>query len=466
MMCLFLCFWKTDRRLQRWPCAGSDLYGEKQCYGKSQRVTSIYLKVYLTYYMHVHGLNLLDYDTLPTSVFVLPLENDSRNYTFALNLPSNSEDIYFRLSGPADYSWVAVGTGSEMKDSLMFLLYADAEGTGTTLSPRLCTDETEPVYSSSLEVETLPGTGLSGNNMVVNARCSNCRTWKTGSLDVNNTALPWIYALGPTVGATAKLRSDSLSANLERHSFYGQFFMNMIQATGGENGSIISTLALTASTGTGKDGSPTNDSNWPTIIHAIALCTTFVLLMPAGVVQLRVLPASVRWHWVNQSLATILAGIGGVIGLWLSTMFNKSKHYNSAHQVLGLICIIAVLFQWGFGFWHHFQYKRTGKSTRYGVIHRYLGRVVMVLAIVVGGIGLTWCYASIGVVVSYAVIVVVISGIVVGSVMWKKYASSQHGRKNRSGEEAAFTPDRRMYSRQVDSETPLYNYPTQHGIGG
>lgn len=103
----------------------------------------------------------------------------------------------------------------------IYNILSDLVPPGTTLSPRLCTDEVEPVYSSSLEVETLPGTGVFGNNMVVNARCSNCRTWKTGSLDVNNTALPWIYALRPTVGATAKLRSDSLSANLERHSKYG-----------------------------------------------------------------------------------------------------------------------------------------------------------------------------------------------------------------------------------------------------
>lgn len=239
--------------------------------------------------------------------------------------------------------------------------------------------------------------------------------------------------------------------------------MNMVQATGGENGSIISTLALTTSTGSSEDGSPTNDSNWPTIIHAVALCVTFILLMPAGVVQLRVLPASVRWHWVNQSLATILAGIGGVVGLWLSTLYNKSKNYNSPHQVLGIICIIAVFAQWGFGFWHHWQYKRTGNPTRYGVIHRYLGRVVMPLAIVVGGIGLTWCNASTGVVVAYSVIVAVISVIVVGSVMWKKFASSQYGRKNRLSEEA-LTPDRQLYSRQMDSQTPLYEYPAPQGF--
>jgi hypothetical protein len=62
------------------------------------------------------------------STFTLPLGSNSENYTFALNIPDNSSDVYFHLSGPTLYSWVAVGTGQEMKNSLMILLYSDASG--------------------------------------------------------------------------------------------------------------------------------------------------------------------------------------------------------------------------------------------------------------------------------------------------------------------------------------------------
>lgn len=68
-----------------------------------------------------------------TSVFILPLGDGSQNLTFALNIPSNSDDIFFHLAGPASYAWVAVGTGREMKDSLMFLLYQNANGDGQSL---------------------------------------------------------------------------------------------------------------------------------------------------------------------------------------------------------------------------------------------------------------------------------------------------------------------------------------------
>jgi hypothetical protein len=70
----------------------------------------------------------------PVSVFTLPLDNGSKNYTFAVNLPTNSEDIYFRLVGPLVYSWIAVGTGSEMKDSLMLLVYLDSAGSSASLT--------------------------------------------------------------------------------------------------------------------------------------------------------------------------------------------------------------------------------------------------------------------------------------------------------------------------------------------
>lgn len=98
-----------------------------------------------------------------------------------------------------------------------------------TLSPRLCTGETEPVFSSSLDVEILPGTDVVNNTMIVSGRCSNCRSWKTGSFDVNSTAQSWIYALGPDSSTYAKFKSDSKTASIERHSIYGKLlFLSIV----------------------------------------------------------------------------------------------------------------------------------------------------------------------------------------------------------------------------------------------
>ncbi|GIJ86385.1 hypothetical protein Asppvi_005273 [Aspergillus pseudoviridinutans] len=301
------------------------------------------------------------------STFTLPLGSNSENYTFALNIPDNSSDVYFHLSGPTSYSWVAVGTGQEMKNSLMILLYSDASGKNVTVSPRLCTGETEPVYASSLAVQLLPGTGIANGLMTVNGRCSNCTKWNTGSLDLQSTSQQWIFALGPHSGANAVLRSDSKAANIERHSKY-------------------------------------------------------------GVVLLRVVPGSVRWHWLNQTVASVIAIIGVLIGFWLSTMYTKSQSFNSSHQIIGILVAIAMIAQWGVGFWHHRLYKLRQASTNYGVFHRYFGHIVVFFAIVNGGIGLKWSSASTGAITGYAIAVVIVCIPLICAIAWKKWAAYRGGK--------------------------------------
>ena len=63
------------------------------------------------------------------SIFNLPLQSNTANYTFALTIPGGSTDLYFHLAGPTAYSWIAVGTGSEMADSMMIVMYSNTDGT-------------------------------------------------------------------------------------------------------------------------------------------------------------------------------------------------------------------------------------------------------------------------------------------------------------------------------------------------
>jgi hypothetical protein len=69
-------------------------------------------------------------------------EERSRNATFVHNTGSGSVaftvaaikdagDLHFHLEAPAEYSWVAVGTGEKMDRSLMWIAYRNGNGTGT-----------------------------------------------------------------------------------------------------------------------------------------------------------------------------------------------------------------------------------------------------------------------------------------------------------------------------------------------
>jgi small-conductance mechanosensitive channel len=233
----------------------------------------------------------------------------------------------------------------------------------------------------------------------------------------------------------------------------GRFIMDMLHATGGSGNLPTS---YTTAVGSAEVGNPSNDSNWPSIIHALATTAAFILLMPAGIVLLRVVPESVRWHWVNQTFALGLAAIGGAIGLYLSSMFNRSESYNSPHQILGLVSIALLFVQWALGFWHHRVYKKTRQGTKYGPIHRWLGRGVMVLAVVTGGIGLTWSFASTRVVVGYVIAVGVVFVAAIVSLMGKRWII----RKRRMLGGGNNNWSHRRYS---ESQVHLTDYPDPTG---
>lgn len=249
--------------------------------------------------------------------------------------------------------------------------------------------------------------------------------------------------------------------------------MNMTKATGGTDGTTLLSTSfsfITTSSGATQDGNQTPDGNWPVVIHAAVLSVAFIIIMPGGAIFLRIIPASVRWHWVNQSLATILVGIGGLIGLWLSTLYNRSSSYNSTHQILGILCVIAVFVQWFLGFWHHYQYKKHQTPTKYGAVHMHMGRIILVFAIVVGAIGLSWSFVKTSVIIAYVVIGGVIVAVVLALSMLKRHSSTSLSFLKAKGSDRALNAEgtyenmddpfsNRHDYRPYELNTPLASYP-------
>lgn len=54
---------------------------------------------------------------------------------FSINIANDSSDVYFYFASPA-YSWVGVGFGSHMQNSLMLVMYPDADGNSTFSLPQ------------------------------------------------------------------------------------------------------------------------------------------------------------------------------------------------------------------------------------------------------------------------------------------------------------------------------------------
>ena len=210
----------------------------------------------------------------------------------------------------------AVGMGSNnMANSLIFMAYSDSTGQNITLSPRLVYGNVEPSLTD-LSVTVLPGSGIANNIMTVNAKCTNCRTWKGGSIHPNNTAADFIFAVGPD----GSIKSNSGSANIKRHSEYGTFVMDLTKAFGVAGVPV----AMTADTSGVSQMSLKNDHDFGPPLHAALMIVVFVGAMPFGVVVLRLLN-SPKWHWVNQSLSAAGALVGAGLGTYIGTLYNRVR---------------------------------------------------------------------------------------------------------------------------------------------
>lgn len=62
--------------------------------------------------------------------------------------------------------------------------------------------------------------------------------------------------------------------------------------------------------------------------------------------------------------------------------------HKNAHTILGTVVVAALILQPFLGLIHHWRFKKTGGRTVWSTIHKWYGRVFMILGIVAGGSGL------------------------------------------------------------------------------
>lgn len=312
------------------------------------------------------------------------------NFVFALNADRNG-DLYFHLSGPAEYSWTGVGIGEDMPDNLFFIAYAGEDGEDVTLSPRIAFHgNSEPTYESNIDCKVLSSTGSassSSGTRSVDAVCHNATTWNGGALSLSSSSQPFMFAFGPK----GSLKSDSPSVGLQRHELYGNFNMDIQQAVStssavpSPNGSGGAYVRVNAEPAEGV----TSDSDTTGIIHGIVACVAYLLLFPLGAFVIRLAKrAAVRIHWIWQTVAAILVLVGFGFAVDASGQYNRSRDFSDPHQVLGIITLVAVAVQITLGAVHHLIFKKKGKGTVLGKIHRVVGPCIILIAVVNGGLGL------------------------------------------------------------------------------
>jgi hypothetical protein len=240
-----------------------------------------------------------------------------------------------------------------------------------------------------------PPTGPANMNhdgmLYVSARCTNCTALAKSKIDLTSTAQPFIFALGEPGRFPSTMAMDG---PLRRHSYYGMFTMDVAAATddGGDD-----PISLHDENENSMFLNFTEDTDVPDMIHALVLLVAFLVVFPLGALSIGILK-SVKVHMILQSIGLALGVIGAASGLYLSTLYNRSKHFGSGHQIVGLILVVVLIGQWAGGFLHHRHFAKSGLPWMNGLpikSHRMvMGPLILILGLANGAIGFRFAVAN------------------------------------------------------------------------
>jgi hypothetical protein len=182
------------------------------------------------------------------------------------------------------------------------------------------------------------------------------------------------------------------------------------------------------------------------VAHGVLAATTIVVLFPSVAIFLRLFrsPNVVRYHYTAQLINTALLLLVFSLGVWLSWLDGwvselvsimlvvlTSKLWHWPHQILGTIIVTLFLLQPILGVYQHTQFLKTGVRSVWASAHVWYGRVLIVLGVINGGLGLQLAdNASAGEKAVYIVVAIIMFFIYIAAHVWfrmriRKQAAAQ-----------------------------------------
>lgn len=132
-----------------------------------------------------------------------------------------------------------------------------------------------------------------------------------------------------------------------------------------------------------------NDREKKLIAHGVLASLAFVIFFPMGSILIRLASFPGVWlvHGLFQAFAYIVYICAFGIGIWFVKHIPVSllDHY---HPVIGILVFCLLFFQPILGLLHHFQFKKYNRRTIWSYGHLWLGRIVITLGMINGGLGM------------------------------------------------------------------------------
>lgn len=337
--------------------------------------------------------------------------------TYSINVPeitaqSGSGSIYIQMNSTRQVRWFALGQGTRMEGANMFVAYTS--GDSVTVSPRSGIAEVEPLYNKDAQITMLDGSGVHDGVITANIRCDTCLEWSGGTEDVNSASSPWLWAVqfGDSLGST------SVSETITQHDDRGVVSIDMQKARGGSSENPFGQVTQPSV----SSAHPSSDTflgmlNQKQTAHAVLMILAFVILFPSFALGLHLFPA--RWtvilHGLSQlfTLAIAIAGLG--VGVSMARDLSLIDNY---HPIIGMVVVAClVVFQPAMGVLQHRFFRKSGRKGPFAYMHRWFGRLLIILGIINAGLGFKIARGPRGAVIATSVVAGVM-GVVYVAVVW------------------------------------------------
>ena len=295
-------------------------------------------------------------------------------------------------------------------------------------------------------------------------------------MSMTNSRSSWIHAYK----SGSALNSQDPNETIQQHDGDYTFSLDLTSGTGGSSQnpfvqaqasassgsspsqtgtspsatrSVSAPIASSPGSNTGASGTTSTDnSSTLTLAHGVIMSLLFIGLFPIFSLTLY-LPTAKKVRFIHgplQIFSVVLLIVGMALGIVLGMRINELDGY---HMVIGFIVVaVMVLFQPALGIYQHLHYSRTGTRSTFGMVHRWLGRSMIALGIVNGGLGLLTA-GNTGGYIPYAVVAAIMAVLYIGFVAFMTFrGKSSTDVNNEKGAGYEMQPKKESKHRRLDSE--------------
>ncbi|KAJ7646591.1 hypothetical protein FB45DRAFT_890842 [Roridomyces roridus] len=286
-------------------------------------------------------------------------------------------------TGARPTGWMAVGFGTQMRNTPMVIMWANSDGS-ITLSQRKAPGETMPKLDSDPPRVATLQTALSATTD------NPSFVFTIPANDDTNQKL--IYAFGGTNPGSA-----DPEATLIMHINYGFATLDLTKPVDAPETTTTPTASGPSATATSKPSRPVIPIDDPTddipytpyqrkiIAHAVLCSLGFALLLPAGALLARYLrtftPVWYTGHWIAQFAVAGPAILAGV-ALGFNASAQTGAVYMNTHKRTGITLFVLYLFQCFLGaFIHYVKPKNSSRRPAQNYAHAILGLIILAVAL-------------------------------------------------------------------------------------